>query len=208
MSDLELPPANFSLLKLRTIRVEPAKLLRLAWSDPAKHLEFRTSAEYRFDSPDASFGVLYCAYTLETAFAESELRDNPRKKGYIDNVPMSGSRLKARRVIQLGKTPGVTTLKLIQLYGAGLAAARTDNRIAAVNDYTTTNLWAKAFESHPIKADGLIYMSKYTGTGKSIALFDRCAAKVTVSEVTPLLLHPEFAKLSDKFKLSIEKGMP
>lgn len=204
MADLERPPTDFEQLRLQTVRIEPGRLLRLAWPDAATHAGFRSSADYRFDSPDGSFGVLYAALKLETAFAESELRDNPRKKGSPSGVPLEHSRLKERRVIQFAANPGSGTLKLVQLYGAGLAAARTDNRIASIDDYSITQAWAKAFHGHPIKADGLIYMSRYTGAGKSVVLFNRCEDKIAVSKITPLLAHLEFAKLCDKFKLAIE----
>lgn len=208
MADLELPPTDFEQLKLLTFRMDPAKLTRLAWSDSVTHASFRTTADYRFDSPDGSFGVLYAAPKLETAFAESELRDNPRKKGSPAGVPLEYKRLKDRRIIQLSGVPGEGTLKLIRLYGAGLAAAKTDNRISSIDDYTLTRAWAKAFHEHPIQADGLIYMSRYTGAGKSVALFDRCKDKIAAGKITPLLTHPEFAKLSEKFKLAIERPRP
>ena len=210
MADFELPPTDFEQLKLLTIRIQPGKLVRLAWSDVATHVGFRATADYRFDSPDGSFGVLYAGFKLETAFAESGLRDNPRKKGTALGVPMDFSRLDARRVIQLAAASafGAGTLKLIRLYGPGLATARTDNRISSIDDYKLTRAWAKAFHDHPVKADGLIYMSRYTGAGKSVVLFGRCEDKIAVGKITPLLAHPEFAKLSDKFKLAIERARP
>ena len=77
MATLELPPVDFDKLVLRTVDVDPSDLVRLAWPPRKTHCSFRTDAQYRFDSPDGSFGVLYAAFDLKTAFAESVLHSAP-----------------------------------------------------------------------------------------------------------------------------------
>src|ERR1700733_8004438 len=82
MTTLDSPPADFAKLTLVTTEVAPAALLRIA---SAKHLlldPFRRSAEYRFDSPDGSFGVLYAPLILRPllwnpSYAQKHTRCRP-----------------------------------------------------------------------------------------------------------------------------------
>ncbi|SDA10774.1 RES domain-containing protein [Nitrosospira sp. Nsp18] len=41
---------------------------------------FRAAGTYRFDSPDQSFGTLYCARNFKTCFFETIVRDRPDLK--------------------------------------------------------------------------------------------------------------------------------
>ena len=173
MSELAPPPKNFAGLKLQLEEVEPASLLRLAWRPKITHFRFRRDSQYRFDSPDRSFGVLYAAFDLQTAFAESVLRDTPQRSPAAGAVPIAWSEIKRRAVVSLAPGAANRPLRLVALSGAGLVAARTDNRIATVDDYSVTRQWARAFHDHPIQADGLLYMSRFLGDRQSVVLFDR-----------------------------------
>src|ERR1017187_4098285 len=104
-------------------------------------------------------------------------------------------RLASREVVKLA---AVRTLHLAQLDGAGLSAAKTDNRIATVDDYGTTQRWAKAFHAHPEKIDGIVYMSRYLGNRRSVVLFDR--ARDAIAFNNPL---PELAQLLDIYHVSL-----
>jgi hypothetical protein len=78
MTAFDPPPHDFAKLILVTTEVAPASLVRLA---SAKHLSsdpFRRSYQFRFDAPDGSFGVLYAAFDLETAFVETLVRAKGR----------------------------------------------------------------------------------------------------------------------------------
>jgi RES domain len=83
MAGIQAPPRSFQLLPLIAETVEPATLVRMAWRDPASHCRFAREARYRFDSPDRSFGVMYAAFDLATAFAETVLRN---KSMHTDDV--------------------------------------------------------------------------------------------------------------------------
>jgi hypothetical protein len=202
MARIQAPPRNFDLLSLIVEDVEPGALVRLAWRDPASHCRFRREARYRFDSPDRSFGVMYAAFDLTTAFAETVLRDRPMRS---DDLILDYHDLEARVVIELKRGPDNRPLRLIKLYDEGLAAAHTDNQISARDHYPTTQRWAQMFHAHSIDADGMVYMSRYLGARKSVALFDRCAAAVAAGTATPLLEHREFASLVELFDLAIDR---
>jgi hypothetical protein len=175
----------------------------MASRDPASHCRFRREARYRFDSPDRSFGVMYAAFDLATAFAETVLRD---KSMHLDDVILDYQDLESRMVVELKRGPDNRPLRLIKLYDEGLAAAHTDNQISARDHYPTTQRWAQIFHAHSIAADGIVYMSRYMGARKSVALFDRCGAAVAAGSATPLLEHRDFAGVMEMFDLAIDRG--
>ena len=203
MARIQAPPRNFQLLSLITEDVEPGALVRMAWRDPASHCRFSRKARYRFDAPDRSFGVMYAAFDLATAFAETVLRDKPM---HSDDVILDYHDLESRVVIELKRGPDNRPLRLIKLYDEGLAAAHTDNQISARDHYPTTQRWAQIFHAHSIAADGIVYMSRYMGARKSVALFDRCSAAVAADSATALLQHRDFAGVVKMFDLAIDRG--
>jgi hypothetical protein len=79
MTGIPSPPAYIDELKLVIETVEPDRLLRIVARDRVSPLRFRRDADYRFNAPDGSFGVLYAAFDLGTAFAEAVLRDRPMR---------------------------------------------------------------------------------------------------------------------------------
>jgi hypothetical protein len=202
MARIQAPPRNFDLLPLIAEDIEPSALVRMAWQDPATHCRFGREARYRFDAPDRSFAVMYAAFDLATAFAETVLRDKPIRS---DDVILDYHDLESRSVITLLRGADNRPLRLIKLYDEGLAAAHTDNQISARDHYPTTQRWAQIFHAHSISADGLVYMSRYMGARKSVALFDRCSAAVAAGDATPLLEHREFASVVAMFDLAIDR---
>jgi len=202
MARIQAPPRNFDLLSLVIEDVEPSTLLRMASQDPASHCRFRREARYRFDSPDRSFGVMYAAFDLATAFAETVLRD---KSMHLDDVILDYQDLESRVVIELKRGPDNRPLRLIKLYDEGLAAAHTDNQLSARDHYPTTQRWAEMFHAHSIAADGMVYLSRYMGARKSVALFDPCSAAVAAGDATPLLEHREFPSVVEMFDLAIDR---
>ena len=205
MSDLPPPPKDFDALELQVEEVEPAALVRLAWRPKATYLRFRRDAQYRFDPPDRSFGVLYAAFDLQTAFVESVLRETPQKTAPSYAVPLAWSELAPRRAVSMARGTAKRRLRLIALHGPGLVAARTDNRITTVDDYPVTRQWSKAFYDHPVQADGLLYMSRFLGDRHSVALFDRARRVVKAGRVVPLLEHPDFGAVLDEFGIAVER---
>jgi RES domain len=152
----------------------------------------------------AGFGKypLYAAFDFGTAFAETILRDRPMQKGAASPMIELGE-LEARVVALLAGRERAEPLRLIKLYQEGLIAARTDNAISAIDDYPTTQRWAQAFHDHPLEADGLVYMSRYLGESRSVVLFDRCQESLQVARVTPVLEHPQLARILDLFGVAV-----
>ena len=203
MTPLDPPPKDFSKLNLVTIEVEPSSLLRLA---STKHLSsdpFRRDRQYRFDAPDESFGVLYAAFDLETAFVEAIVRDKAHPLPAGEHLFIEYETLASRYVATLSRSSSGGALRLAQLYGAGLSAAKSDNRLATVDDYATTQQWAKAFHAHPANIDGIVYMSRYLGNRRSVVLFDRARDAILFNNSLPLLQHAELAQLLDTYHVSL-----
>lgn len=199
------PPKDFDRVELALVEVEPATLLRLAFRAVATQIPFRTSARYRFDAPAGQFGVLYAAFDLATAFSETVLRTTPQLTPAGQEPLLTYEELSRRRVVQLAAVAGTEPLRLIKLYDEGLAAAQTDNRIATDDDYATTRLWAQSLWSHPIKADGIVYLSRFMGGRRSVVLFDRCRSRIRRGRVLPLMSHAEFPALVEDFRLAITR---
>ncbi len=205
MSELPPPASDFSALELRVEEVDPAALLRLAWKKKSTHFTFRRSAEYRFDAPDRSFGVLYAAFDLRTVFVESVLREQPQQTAAASRISLAWDEIANRRVVPLRAGMKPRALKLIALHGPGLAAARADNRVSTVDDYAVTRLWAKACHSHPVRADGILYMSRFLGDSRSVALFNRARPAMQPGRAVPLMSYPGFAEVIDEFDVAIER---
>lgn len=205
MSQLDPPPENLSELTLPIfpVRRRAGALVRLAWPDPGTHGGFRRDARYRFDAPDGSFGVLYAAFDLLTAFAETVLRDTPVRTKAA-KMRLDYAELHARRVVTIDTHEAYRPLRLIKLYDKGLVAARTDNRVATVDDYAVTQAWAKALHDHPQQADGIVYLSRFMGPHRAVVLFDRSQTFMKVGAAIPLLLHKDLPKIMDDLELSID----
>jgi RES domain len=203
MTALDPSPKDFSKLILVTTEVEPSSLLRLA---STKHLSsdpFRRDRQYRFDAPDESFGVLYAAFDLETAFVESIVRDKAHPLPAGEHLFIDYETLASRYIAMLSRSSSGGVLRLAQLYGAGLSAVKADNRLATVDDYATTQQWAKAFHAHPGNIDGIVYMSRYLGNRRSVVIFDRARGAIRFNNSLPLLHHAELARLLDTYHVSL-----
>jgi hypothetical protein len=203
MSGLAPPPLDFASLMLATIEVRPVQLTRLV---PTKHLTadpFRHTSLYRFDAPDGSFGVLYAAFDLETAFVESIVRDHPHRLPADELLLIDYATLESRQVVTFKEGIAARSLCVAKLYEEGLSAVRTDNQISTVDDYATTQLWGKAFHEHPQKIDGIAYMSRFMGSRRSVVLFDRARDVIAIDHPIPLLHHPDLAPILDAYRIGL-----
>ena len=206
-SGLPPPPDGFDRLAWRLVGILPDQLLRLGTRDRpgggGRKLRFRRSAEYRFNAPAGQFGVLYAALDLATAFAETVLRDRPQLLRGGDRPIFEYREFDAREVQVLGAGGLPRSLRLVQLWDAGLAAAHVDNRIATLDDYALTRHWSLAFHGHPLCVDGIAYLSRFMGSGIAVVLFGCCDEAVDVAVRVPLFEHDGFPSLVTLFDLAI-----
>lgn len=150
--------------------------------------------EQRFDSPDASYKVLYLALALETSFGEVFVRKPANRYVFASEV-----RRRAR------SEPGLTRpLNLYPLDSAVLSALGVT--LADVTGDAYAKTWALSARIHAeTQADGIRYPSRFN-TGPCIALFDRASAAVRTGNTLGVPIMPEEAEdLAMRFgKLYVE----
>lgn len=171
---LPAPPADLERRKL-PIKLVKGPLFRIHRTSRGC-LHFSNSHTGRFDDPQGQYGVLYAALQPEAAFAEVFLRQ-------LSLMLLRELDLQERSITKLICRP----LHCVDLTGAGLRRLSCDNRIATEKPYQTVGLWSRAFFGHPRHPDGLIYRSRHNPRFKCLALFERCAARVSPEATEPLM---------------------
>ena len=145
------------------------------------------------------------AYIDELKLVIETVAPNRPMRAASPNIPLAFAELEARVVVTLAGRGRAAPLRLIKLYDEGLIAAHLDNTISSLDYYPSTQRWAIAFHDHPAKAEGIVYMSRFLGARRSVALFERSSDSVEVGSSTPLLDHPDFARLLDLFGIAVER---
>jgi hypothetical protein len=148
---------------------------------------FGKNASERFDDPLKRYGVLYVSTQPEAAFAEVFLRTLSLM--VVDEVD-----LRARSLASFA----ANSLRCLDLTGSGLRKLSCDNRISTEKPYTTVGLWSRALYTHPQQPDGIIYRSRHNPRFRCLALFDRCAAKLSAGSSEELMGVTRRAWTSDQ----------
>jgi RES domain len=151
---------------------------------------------YRFDSPAASYGVLYTGRTFETALLEV-FGDQ-----WVDSRIAALDFLKGFDVCELGLKH---RLKAVNLSGKQLNPLGADANIFASLAYDVTQRWACVFMEHPDKPHGIRYPSRKNERLHNFALFSTpgATAAVTVRRRYPLLDHPHLYRLLQSYKVAL-----
>ncbi|WP_375383418.1 RES family NAD+ phosphorylase [uncultured Sphingomonas sp.] len=137
--------------------------------------------EQRFDDPEGVFKVLYLAFRLDTAFAETLVR-----------VPTAANVL-STEVLARGESE-IATTRPVQLYplNARLSAHRlTLAQVTSSRHRVPQRLSREIHEAHPT-VDGIFYSSRFDG-GHCVALFDRARDAIATTAMTGRPLTPELA---------------
>ena len=137
-------------------------------------LFFGRSASHRWDAPDGSYGVLYLAADPFCAFMEAIGRGALRTRF----VPAALLKARALSPVKL-----VRNLRLIDLVkSGGLTRLGAEGSLTSGAGYRNSQLWSEALASHPAKADGIYYRSRYDPQRFACALFERCAPALTIAD--------------------------
>ena len=188
MKPLAGPPADFDKRPLPTIEfADPLYRIHRRDKDP---VFFGRLALYRFDAPDASYGVLYTGTSVEAAFAEVFLRDPPCLVSRDEIAQRYISR------ITLSKK-----LVLLSAYGADLAKVSLTSEIGTC-DYKTSRAWSAAIHAHPQKVDGIFWAGRHDNATRSIAIFERAKGKL-VSAVPSPFDDPTLANLAERYQAAL-----
>lgn len=188
------PPKNLAERVPDILRLEANFKLHRFYSAAFEPVYFDRSLSGRLNAPDQSYGVLYTAATSEGAFAETFLREPGR--GLID---LELLRKKAHVVLNL-----TAPLKLAKLAGRGLARlGATAEILHSGLPYDMAQIWSKGLHDHPIAIDGIAYYARHDDEQLCYALFDRCAAHISVAETHTKLDDDWFWRIANHYNLGI-----
>jgi RES domain len=132
---------------------------------------------HRFDSTKGTYRIFYAAATLKGAIAETLLHGNSHRKG-PKIVTKAEVEARSWSVITLERP-----VKLLKLYGNGLAIHGQDAGITSGNSYRTSRAFAEAAFAKYVDCDGLAFKSRHDNDELCFALFHRVApAELTVEK--------------------------
>lgn len=159
---VRLPPADLHRHVLPTAPMDLKGLRVHATGFPA--IRFRLSANHRFSHPDAAAGLLYLGEDLETCLWEC-FGDAILDPGSIIAESDWNIRCASRIVATDLKICDLTDLATRRKLGVDLSALKHPN-------LAIPQVWGLAIQSHPDAADGLRFLSRFTGR-RCFALFER-----------------------------------
>jgi len=192
---LPAPPASLEGITLTVVEFD--KPIFRSHSISRHPVFFGKTRLYRFDAPDASYGVLYAGTDIFCAFIESIIK-NP------SNRIVTTAELKTKVVAEL---KGARPLRLIDLVSSGaLTLVGADSRPFSA-DREVAQLWSKVLHDHPILADGLFYRSRLDPARQAIALFgDRAPKLVELSRRAWYAPGPQrglLAQIAEHYKIEL-----
>ena len=171
------PPLDFERQVL-PVTLESGLFYRLNPAGYASAIYYDASGCGRFDLK-GQLGVLYLGKTIEAAFIETFGRN-------------LGQRFVSRDMIKTRSLFAIESdrpLKLLQLYGAGLAKLGVDSELSSGRKYRLPRLWCEAIYSHPQQVDGIYYMSRHDNTQLCCGLFDRGSYRLSENNLGNLLSY-------------------
>ena len=184
----DIPRVNAATLDVAELTV--GRLLRIGPARFPSLVYFGREAQYRFDAPDGSYGVMYAALDFTTCFAEVLLRDSL----LADPKPTLFESDLARLVVAtLG--PVRRRLRLARLLGA-MPNLGIDAQISTYHDYSVTQAWSKALHDHPSAVDGLLFASRMNSPALSVAIYERASKGLRERERVAVLPHPGFKAIA------------
>ena len=160
------PPEDFNSLTLPVSTVSKRDYYRLNNSSYDSAIYFDKSGDGRFDEPSLSYGICYVGESLEAAFIECFGRD-------LGIRFVSEELLRMRNLFVINNE---RELKLVNLFGSGLAQLGMDSRVTGGGDYELSRSWSEAIYNHPDRVDGIRYYSRHDNTRLCCGLFDRTSS--------------------------------
>jgi hypothetical protein len=183
------PPLDFERQVL-PVTLESGLFYRLNPAGYASAIYYDASGCGRFDIK-GQLGVLYLGKTIEAAFIETFGRN-------LGQRFVSRDMIKTRFLFAIESD---RPLKLLQLYGAGLAKLGVDSELSSGREYRLPRLWCEAIYSHPQQVDGIYYMSRHDNTQLCCGLFDRGSYRLSENNLGNLLSYDrqKFFAILDRY---------
>ena len=157
---------------------------------------FDRSRAGRFNAPDDSHGVLYCAMSEAGTFAETFLR-NPGR------TLIDPGFLRKKAYVRLAVA---APLRLVRLYGPSMAKIGATAEVAHGGlPYDIPQSWSKAIADHPIRPDGIAYHARHDDTELCCAIFDRTRGSVTDEPPIKDLDQDWFWRLAERYGIGMTR---
>ena len=162
-----LPPDDFNDKLLPTSEyTQPWYRLNPVGYDSA--IYFDRSGKGRFDSSQASYGILYAGKNQRGAFIETMGRT-------LGVRTVSQTALQQRNLFKITSD---RPLIIVDIWGVNLTKLGVDARVSS-GSYKISRAWAKAIYEHPQKVDGICYHSRHDDTEICCGLFERTVTILT-----------------------------
>ncbi|WP_293648244.1 RES family NAD+ phosphorylase [Thiolapillus sp.] len=162
--------------KCKQVELFPGdKMLRINKRKHSSAIYYGRKALYRWDAKDNSYGVMYTAKDIDTAFAETFGHDVINEKDFAEDKFIGLADLMSHNVWELTVKKSLT---LLDLTGKSLIRLNLDMSFVSDPDYALARrISTIAYESD---YDGIYYQSRAHPGGFAYALFDR--TKATLEE--------------------------
>ena len=189
------PPEDFNCLTLPISTVSKRDYYRLNNSSYDSAIYFDKSGDGRFDEPSLNYGICYVGESLEAAFIECFGRD-------LGIRFVSEELLRMRNLFVINNQ---RELKLVNLFGSGLAQLGMDSRVTGGGGYDLSRSWSEAIYNHPDRVDGIRYYSRHDNTRLCCGLFDRTSSVLKESNQGNLIDNytERLANLLDLYKFGL-----
>jgi RES domain len=187
------PPKDIAERQPRFVNIDKGRFYRF-YPRGLNPIFFDRSTDGRFNSPNASFGVLYAAKRLNGAFAETFLRSPGRTLLPEDLIAQ-----KARVRLRL-----VRPLRLVRFYGQGLSVlGATAEVVASPKPYNLPQQWAAALHNHPGMFDGIAYRARHDDDEICYAFFERSSRAIEEVDREEKLDADWFYKLMQYYSVGL-----
>src|ERR1700680_1119030 len=154
---------------------------------------FGRSGDWRFDSPDGSYGTLYATKSEHGCFVETLPRG---LNGFVAQSELY-KRAFCRFTLQ-------REMKVVRLYGPYMSGIGATAAVTSSPDYRLCQRWSQAFYSHTQAPDGILYKCNYDNDELALALFDRAADAIDSGSSTPILNDLALlGSILDRYKASL-----
>jgi hypothetical protein len=151
---------------------------------------------HRFDDPDGEFRVCYLGNSIEACFAGTFLRNPP-----VRLLTLSDLMTRLVATVELHRE-----LRLVALYGPGLARIGVTAEITSGAAYDHSQAWSRWIWEHADAPDGIAYHSRHDDSALCIALFDRARSAVVATSGKSLAEDPPLlAALLGRYGLGLTR---
>ena len=165
-ANLPAPPSNISSRSVSIFELD--SILYRTHDVGRAPIFFGRARIHRFDSPDASYGVLYTGRDAFCAFVET-------LASAAGTSVVTTAALKRRALSELKPA---RPLRLVDLTVSGaLVRIGADARLFS-GSHEIAQLWSRALHDHPSHPDGLLFPSRLDPARQGIAIFEDRAPKM------------------------------